>query len=540
MYADATSCSRGAARLPGFFLVIQIPPDAHSTKSQVLTTSIAENQATGDNAFLFLDFCDSNPSFTREQRCLFWGFFMFRRALNNTWRYGLAIVVAVGSCLCFAQSTSIHIPLQQRSELLNGLRVVVVERQNQTTSTVLLVTFAGASADDSGKAGTASTTAKMLLAATPQRKSAQISEDLADAGLQASAYADLDASWFRLSGPGKSVNRMLEELSDLVLTSNFDEKELSQLKEQTKNDLLARRKDSAILAELYFHEKLFGLHPYGFPPEGASRMINDITTADCLKFYQRFYHPNNALLLVVGGVRADDIVSKVRVLFGGWKNTPVPPIFPKPARQPVGVQIRIVDRPGSEPAQIRLGRIGVQRTSRDYYNLEMLNFILGGEGYPSRFAERLQKKDHLTTTVSSGFEYHLNGGNWMVSFSTMSASTATALADLLDEIKAARDLKVTQQEVTTAASTMNSRLASKLESNDQIADALARIEIYNLAFDAIPAYFAHLNRVLPEQLPQTAREYLDPDSLVVVVVGNAAEMKERLEKIGPVEVFPGS
>ncbi|MBZ5536147.1 MAG: insulinase family protein [Acidobacteriia bacterium] len=450
------------------------------------------------------------------------------------------LLILLSSGYSSAQPSYLHIPMNQRGELLNGLKLVVVERQNQPTATVLLVTFAGSNADESGKAGTASLTAKMLLAATPQRKRAQITDDLAGEGLTASSYADYDASWFRVSGPAKDVRTMVEEMSDLLLTSNFDEKELAQLKEETKDGLLGRHHDAAALAELYFREKLYGMHPYGFPPEGVPRMVNDVSAADCLKFYQKYYHPNNAMMLVVGGVKSDDIETKVRVSLGGWKNTPSPPIFPKTAKQPVGVQIRLVDRPGSDPAQILLGRIGGQRTSRDYYNLEMLNFILGGEGFASRFAERLQKKDHLASNVSSGFEYHLSGGEWKVRLSTASANAPAALADVIDEIKRIRDTRVSDQDLAAAVSAQTSQITSRIQSNDQIADALAGIEIYNLAFDTYTAYTAHLSRVSAEQVQQAARAFLDPDSLVVVVVGNAAEMKEGLEKLGSVEVFPGA
>jgi zinc protease len=464
---------------------------------------------------------------------------MRRRALNTVWGMIPTLLILLSIGYSFAQPSNIHVPIQQRGELLNGLKLVVVERQNQPTATVLLVTFAGSNADESGKAGTAAVTARMLLAATPQRKRAQIADDLAGEGLSASSYADYDASWFRVSGPVKDVRTMLEELSDLLLTSTFDEKELAQLKDETKNSLLERHRDPRALAELYFREKLYGMHPYGFPAEGVPRMVNDVSAADCLKFYQRYYHPNNAMLLVVGGVHADDIETKVRVLLGAWKNIPAPPVFPKTAKQPVGVQIRIVDRPSSDPAQILLGRVGVQRTSRDYYNLEMLNFVLGGEGFASRFTERLQKKDHLASNVSSAFEYHLSGGEWKVRLSTASENAPTALAEIIDEIKRIRDARGSEQELAAAVTAQTSQIAAKMQSNDQIADALARIEVFNLAFDTYTAYSAHLARVSAEQVQQAAREYLDPDSLVVVVIGNASVMKEGLEKLGSVEVFPG-
>jgi zinc protease len=502
------------------------------------TPPIAEKSATGDNKDQMAEikiFKEKNSSrhsgTTRGHR--------MRHPIAQSILW-MVLVLVFSAPMVVAQIMPVRLPLQQRSELLNGLKVIVVERPGLSSVTAVLVTFAGSSADESGKSGTASLTAKMLLASTAQRKSAQIVDDLAGEGITASSYADYDASWFRMSGSARNVNSLLEHFSDLILNSNFDSKELEQLKETTKAEMIRRRSDAAVLAGLYFQEKLFGFHPYGYPPEGAPFTISDIGVADCLKFYQRFYHPNNALLVLVGGVRAEDVISRARLLWGGWRNIPVPPIFPKPAKQPVGVLIRIADRPGAGTAQIRLGRIGVQRTIRDYYNLEMMNFMLGGEGSSSRLADRLQKKEQLTNAVHSQFEYHINGGAWKVTLSTPSASVPAAIAGVIDEIKKLRILRANNSELAEAAATMNTRLAAQVETNDQVADALAKMEVYNLAFDTYSAYGSHLSRVSPEQVQQTAREYLDPDSLVVVVVGDASVMKEGLEKIGKVEVFPGN
>lgn len=436
------------------------------------------------------------------------------------------------------RTDALTMPLQNRSELLNGMKVAVAERPGQTTASVALVIFAGADADESGKAGTASLTARMLLAATPQRGSPQIAADIADSGLRANAYADYDASWFRVSGAAKDVGSMLELVSDLVLNANFDEKELSKLKERVRAEIRARRAQPEGLADLHFREKLLGMHPYGFPAEGVDRTLSEISRADCVKFYQRFYHPNNVMLLVVGGVRTDDVISKLRISFGGWKHLPVSAILRKSSQQPVGVRIRLIDQPMTEHVLIHMGRVGVERTNRDYYNLEVLNFILGGEGYASRFADRLQKKQSWATMVSSDLEYHLWPGLWRVNATVIPAQGAPAVAALIDEIKKVSESKVSDQELAGAVTSMNSQFNAQHESNDQILDALAKIEIYGLALDTVIAYAPHLIRVTPEDLQRAARQYLDPDSLVVIVVGNATALKPELEKIGTVEVFP--
>ncbi len=501
-----------------------------------IAATIAEMVTTGDNLwpqrnlhrFMTLKIPDTPKDYHLRQRILLAHFSVCL----------LLLILAAGSIQ--AQPISIHLPLQQRSDLLNGLRVVVVERPGEESVSVVLATFAGAAADETGKEGTAWLTARMLLASTPQRKSAQIAEDLGSQGFHPFSNTDYDASWFRISGPAKEINGILDEVSDLVLTSDFDEKELAQLKQKTEDEEQASRQDAGALADLYFHEKLFGPQAFGLPPEGIPRTIKEVTASDCKQFYQRFYHPNNSMLLIVGGVHADDVVSRVRSVFGAWKNTPSPPIFPRTGKQPVGALIRIGDRPGSGPAQIRLGRIGVQRTSRDYYYLEMLNFILGGEGFDSRFSERLQKNDHLASSVSSAFEYHNSTGDWVVRATTTSDQAAAALADLIDEIKKIRNSKVSEKELTDATVALNNWMASQLQSDDQIAENLAKIEVYSLAFDTFSAYGSHLSRVTADEVQQAARQYLDPDSLVVVVVGDAAKMKEALQKLGTVEVFPGT
>ncbi len=102
---------------------------------------------------------------------------MHRCGLSDARLIGLLFLALLPLEYSQAQTAYTLVPAQQRSELLNGLRVVTVERQNQETATALLVTYAGSNADESGKAGTAFLTARMLLGATPQRKRAQIADD---------------------------------------------------------------------------------------------------------------------------------------------------------------------------------------------------------------------------------------------------------------------------------------------------------------------------------------------------------------------------
>ncbi|MDD5542954.1 MAG: pitrilysin family protein [Acidobacteriia bacterium] len=461
---------------------------------------------------------------------------MHRRSLRT------ALLLALGlSAITWAQSTPVHLPLQQRNDLLNGLKVVVVEREKEAPATVLLVTFVGAGADESGKNGTALLTARMLLASTTQRKSPQIAEDLAEAGFHSSSYADYDASWFRLTGPAKDVGAMLEQLGDLVLNSDFDPAELAKVKATAKQELVDIHKSAAALADFYFHEKLFEIHPYGYPPQGSPHTLDAITPKDCQTFYKRYYHPNNAILVVTGPVNSEDVLNRARVVLGGWRNVPVAAGYgSRPAKQPIGIQIRIVDRPAGEPSEIRLGRIGAARGARDHFTLELMNFVFGGEGTPSRLVERLQKQDGLTKNVASAFEYHLLGGDWVVHLSTETAKAPQAVSDILDEIKKFRATAPTETQLTQAVSTMTARMAAQLQTNDQISDAIAQLEIYSLSLDAYSAYAPHLSRITPEQIQQSAREYLDPDSLVVIVTGPSEQLRPALEKIGRVEVFPGT
>src|SRR6185503_3593596 len=152
---------------------------------------------------------------------------------------------------------------------------------------------------------------------------------------------------------------------------------------KTRSQALKQQKDQpVVVATDVFQRVVFGMdHPYGRPVAGTIQGVESVTRDDLLRCYDQLYRPNNAVLIAVGDVSEQDLIPRLERVFGGWKTQPVPPAATaapaRPAAKPM--TIYLVDKPGAAQSEIRMGSAGASRTNPDYYALQVLSTLLGGQ-----------------------------------------------------------------------------------------------------------------------------------------------------------------
>ncbi len=275
---------------------------------------------------------------------------------------------------------SLKLPPIQKRTLANGLPVWVVEMHEVPVANVSLIVKAGASADPAGKYGLASFTAAMLDEGAGTRNALDFADAVDFLGASLSTGSGFDSSTIRLATPVSKLDDALPLMADVALRPAFNAEELERLRKERLTTLLQTRDDPASLASAAFARTVFGpRHRYGTFAMGNEASNGEMTAADLRGFYTKFYQPQNAHLIVVGDVTPDGIVPKLEKAFGGWKNgaAPVKPVI-ETAAQHGPRQIYLVDKPGAAQSQIRIGWVGVPRSTPDYFALDVLNTVLGG------------------------------------------------------------------------------------------------------------------------------------------------------------------
>ena len=217
------------------------------------------------------------------------------------------------------------LPTVVERRLSNGLRVLIVEHHELPLADLLLVVRSGAEADPMPKAGLATLTAGMLDEGAGGRSALEIAEQISYLGISLGTGAAWDQSRITLHTPVAQLDSALALMADVTLRPSFPANEFDRLKTERLTALLQQKDRGPAIADVAFSHVLFGEeHPYGHPQLGNEGTVGTIAVADVQSFYQSYYRPNNATLVVVGDVQPDDVTRRLERFLGGWQAGRVP------------------------------------------------------------------------------------------------------------------------------------------------------------------------------------------------------------------------
>jgi zinc protease len=421
--------------------------------------------------------------------------------------------------------------------LANGLTVHVVEQRELPIADFVLVVRAGGERDPRGKVGLATMMANLLNEGTTTRDALQIADQEAFLGVNLQTSSGWDRSLVTLHTPTAQLDSALALMADVTLRPSFPTKELDRLKKERLTSLLQQRDQPRAMASMAFNALVFGdEHPYGRPLSGTEGSTRALARTDVQRFYQTYFVPNNASLIVVGDVRADDVMQRVERMFGGWKRGTVPAVrFPQPPASAT-TTLYLVDKPGAPQSSVRIGTVGVARSTEDYFPLLVMNTILGGS-FTSRLNQNLRETKGYTYGAGSGFDMRQVAGPFVASAEVTGAKTDSSLVEFFKELRGIRDT-VPTQELGKAKRYLQLQLPAQFETTGGVASQLVPLVLYGLPLDYYNTYAQRLEAVTQADVQRVASKYVDPSKLAVVVVGDRASVEPTVKalNLGPVSV----
>ena len=430
----------------------------------------------------------------------------------------------------------VHLPRPTITQLPNGLTVIVLEQHKLPTIAFDLWVKPGALADPKGLPGLASFTADMLREGTVRRTSAQIAAQVDEIGASLNAAADFGSSvaTVRAGGLVENTETLLDLLSDVVLHPTFPADELEKYKQRKLAVLEQERADPSFLAEEKLHQALYGEFPAAVV-EATPESVKRAAPADLKAFHDRYYRPGNAILGVVGDVKAADALRAVQKYFGGWQGAAEAPSLPA-VPKPTPAKVILVDRRGSVQTNILAGDLAIRRNDPDYFALTVMNRILGG-GPAARLFLDLREEKGYTYGAYSDFSALVYPGVWEAETEVRNAVTDPALRDLFAELRKVRDEAVPADELDEARRSIVARFALSLERPEELLTDWLTVQYFGLPEDYWDTYPAHISAIGPQAVQQVARKYIDLDHLQLVCVGDAAQIRSVVAKYGAVEAY---
>jgi zinc protease len=431
----------------------------------------------------------------------------------------------------------VSLPTPAVRVLANGLRVVVIERHSLPLITLRLVVKAGAEADPPNLPGTAQLVASLLDEGTESRTAQQIAAAIDQAGGTLQTGADWDNSFAAVNVLTDHTGLAFDLLSDIITHPAYAPEEIERQRKQTLSALAVMRNDPTYLADAVFNHFAFSGTPYSHPLEGTMEAVRGILPRDLRAFHAQYYRPSNSILAVAGDISAPDAFQYAERFFGAWKEGRQPAGVSEPSGPAEMRRIVVIDKPDAVQTEIRIGDSGVRRNSSEYDALTVANQILGGPA-TNRLFKALRSQHGLTYGASSDLVCYETVGSWVAKTSTRTPETIKTVQMVLDQLKRLRDHPISPSELDLAQNYLRGHLALDFETTEQVAAHILDLMIYNLPLDYWNRFPEALGRLNSQQIASSTREHLNPDRLVIVLVGNATAFENDLKELGPYQVIP--
>jgi predicted Zn-dependent peptidase len=402
---------------------------------------------------------------------------------------------------------------------------------------VNLLVLSGSAIETGKKFGVASLTAAMLEQGAGSRSALEIADAIDYLGADLSAASGFDSTAVRLHVPVSHLADALPIMADIALRPTFPREELDRQRQQRLTSILQARDDPAAIAAATFARVLYGPeHRYGVPTFGSAEATKAFTVDDLKAFYSSIFRPDNSALLVVGDVTAARLLPLLESSFGGWTTGAGPKPTPSlpPVNQHAARTIYLVDKPGAAQSQIRIGWIGVPRSTPDYFPLRVLNTVLG-ESFTSRLNNNLREVHGYTYGASSTFDMRDSAGPFYAAAGVQTDKTAESLTEFFNELNGM--LKpVPAEELTRAKNYIALRYPGGFETTVDISRRLEDSLVYHLADDYFSTYVQKIQAVTAADVHRVAEKYIAPGRFAVVVIGDEKEIGLKIQalSLGPI------
>lgn len=444
---------------------------------------------------------------------------------------GLAFLLLWQPTAGFAQ----NVPEPRREQLLNGLNIVIWERPGSPDVLLKLRIHSGAAFDLAGKAGTMALLGDALFPDPTTREYVT-----GEMGGRLEVSTDYDAINVTLAARAQDYERLVELLRTAIISMSLTADRVTELREARLKLARESASNPTVIADRAIAARLYGDFPYGRPYMGSAETLARLDRTDVQYARERFLNPNNATLVVAGGVDRARAMRALRQLLGSWLKSDR--VVPSTFRQPEAFDTRtlIVDLPGTETAEVRVAARGLARSDKDYPAANVLAEV-ARERWQAAMPELKQ------SAVFVRNDGHVLPGAFLMGASVRSTEAARAVQSAQKVLEDLAKAPPTAAEFERARTNVVASFNRQTEKPEGVADLWLDQETYKL--QPVSDRSRALSALTPADVQRVAARLLYGSSaagaskpaaaqaLATVVVGSAAQLRSELERSGKVEVI---
>ena len=430
----------------------------------------------------------------------------------------------------------ITLPSIWKDELSNGIKIYGIQHTELPLVQLSMTIKGGELLDDRDKVGVANLITDMLMEGTKNKTPIELEEAIEELGANIYMYTSREAIIINVNCLTSKFNDVYQLVEEILLEPRWDEKEFARVKKQTIENINRSKVRPTTVARNIFNKLVYGdKHIFSIPTLGTMESVDAIAIDDLKAYYEKNFSPSVTHVAIVGNISKQDAVSAFKSLEEKWEAKEV--FFPEfelpaPPDKPI---VYFVDFPGARQSVINIGNLAMPATDPDFYPAYVMNYKLGGSfnGFVNLI---LREEKGYTYGARTGFSGSLQPGTFTASSSVQSPAT-------LESVQIFRDLMlkyregIAPEDLQFTKDALVKSNARNFETLGALLGILNNIAMYDYPDDYIKQREEFVNRLTVDQHKELAQEYLEPDRMIYLVVGDAATQMKPLEKLGLGEVI---
>lgn len=432
-------------------------------------------------------------------------------------------------------SPVIKVPAFWETSFENGMKLIGAKNDEIPKVYLRLGIKAGHRYENAATAGLANLVGSMMGETTENFSAEELSGELEKLGSSIDVHTSDDEIIVNVSSLTKNLDATLKLMEEVLMKPRFTEEDFNRLKMEQMESIANQVNQPTVLANNQFDKVLYGEgHILSIPSIGTEATLGGVALKDVQEFYNNKFAPNIANLVVVGDVEKDAILNKLDFL-KAWEKKDVS--FPEePATPaPTATKIYLVDKPDAAQSEIRMGYLALPfDATGDYYKAKLMNFNLGGN-FNSRINQDLREDKGWTYGSYTYFTGSEEKGPFTAGGGFKREATDSAVAAFIEHFKEFVKDGITDDELTFLKSSVGQKDALKYEAGYQKAGFLNTILRFGLDANYTDEQNEILKKLTKEDIDKLAAEYIQPDKMAIVVVGDKSVIYDGLSKL-PYEI----
>ena len=418
------------------------------------------------------------------------------------------------------------LPAKEEFTLENGLRARLVPYGQVPKVTLMVAIQAGNVHEAANEVALADLLARLLQEGTATMSATQLADKVARMGGSLSIAAGADQTTLRASCLSEYAPALATLLAEVVSRPALPAAELPRLKADLKRQVRLALAQPGVQARQQFTGALYGSHPYGRPlPTDAQ--IEALTLEMAQNFYKNQYGAQRTSVYAAGLFDAVALRQAISSAWQGFAKGPAPLIE---VAQPITRgNLLTQDRPNAPQSTIVVGLPVVDPSHPDFIRLRVMNSLLGGS-FGSRITRNIREDKGYTYSPYSYTETHYRAGNWSQNADVTTADTYNSLREIMKEIELLQKTPPSADELQGIQNFESGMFVLRNSTPGGIIGQLNTLDLHGLPETYLTEQVRNINAVTPRQVSETARKYVRPEAMTIVVVGDKKQVDPQLKK----------